>query len=77
VQPTDLGIFKRIGPDTPTWEFRINESTTYWRHDLAERAAMMTNVFSPDNRNVRMMKDWLSQPGERRHACGHEVPGPC
>lgn len=58
VQPTDLGIFKRIGPDTPTLEiFRINE-VYYLLGDMtfAERAAMMTNVFSPDNRNVRMMK---------------------
>ncbi len=56
--PTDLGTFYKIGPDTPLLIIRnINE--LYWvlgDMTFTERAAMMTNVFSVDNRNVRMIR---------------------
>lgn len=58
IQPTDLGVFERIGPQTPmTKILRMNE-LYFLLGDMtfAERAAMMKNVFSPGNRNVRMMK---------------------
>jgi len=53
-----LGTFYSIGPDTPSLIIRsMNE--LYWAlgdMTFAERAAMMANVFSEDNRNVRMIK---------------------
>ena len=56
--PTDLGTFYQIGPDTPMLTIR-NMNELYWAlgdMTFTERAAMMTNVFSHNNRNVRMMK---------------------
>jgi len=56
--PTDLGTFYQIGPDTPMLTIR-NMNELYWAlgdMTFTERAAMMTNVFSRDNRNVRMMR---------------------
>lgn len=56
--PTNLGTFYQIGPDTPMLIIR-NMNELYWAlgdMTFTERAAMMTNVFSHNNRNVRMMK---------------------
>ncbi|MBP5778004.1 MAG: hypothetical protein J6W56_10695, partial [Prevotella sp.] len=56
--PTDLGTFYQIGPETPMLTIR-NMNELYWvlgDMTFTERAAMMTNVFSRDNRNVRMMR---------------------
>ena len=56
--PTELGTFYRIGPETPMLTIR-NMNELYWvlgDMTFTERAAMMTNVFSRDNRNVRMMR---------------------
>ena len=53
-----LGSFEKIGPDTPMLTIR-NMNELYWAlgdMTFTERAAMMTNVFSPNNRNVRMMR---------------------
>ncbi|MBQ7422083.1 MAG: hypothetical protein IJV27_08075 [Prevotella sp.] len=56
--PNELGTFYQIGPDTPLLIIKdMNE--LYWSlgdMTFTERAAMMANVFSPDNRNVRMVK---------------------
>ena len=56
--PTDLGTFYQIGPETPMLTIR-NMNELYWAlgdMTFTERAAMMTNVFSTNNRNVRMMR---------------------
>ena len=56
--PNYLGTFEKIGPDTPMQTIR-NMNELYWvlgDMTFTERAAMMTNVFSADNRNVRMMR---------------------
>jgi hypothetical protein len=56
--PNQLGTFYAIGPETPRLVI-INMNELYWAlgdMTLTERAAMMTNVFSPRNRNVRMIK---------------------
>ena len=56
--PNYLGTFEQIGPNTPMITIR-NMNELYWvlgDMTFTERAAMMTNVFSPDNRNVRMMQ---------------------
>ena len=56
--PTDLGTFYKIGPETPMLTIR-NMNELYWvlgDMTFTERAAMMTNVFSMNNRNVRMMR---------------------
>ena len=56
--PTDLGTFYKIGPETPMLTIR-NMNELYWvlgDMTFTERAAMMTNVFSHNNRNVRMMR---------------------
>lgn len=56
--PNDLGTFYRIGPNTPMLTIK-NMNELYWvlgDMTFTERAAMMGNVFSPDNRNVRMVK---------------------
>jgi hypothetical protein len=53
-----LGTFEQIGPDTPLLTIR-NMNELYWAlgdMTFTERAAMMTNVFSHNNRNVRMMR---------------------
>lgn len=53
-----LGTFEKIGPTTPLLTIkRMNE--LYWAlgdMTFAERAAMQALVFSPDNRNVRMIR---------------------
>lgn len=54
----NLGTFAKIGPDTPMLTI-LNMNELYWAlgdMTFTERAAMMTNVFAPQNRNVRMMK---------------------
>lgn len=56
--PNYLGTFEKIGPDTPRLTI-INMNELYWLlgdMTFTERAAMMTNVFAPDNRNVRMIR---------------------
>ena len=56
--PNQLGTFYAIGPETPKLVI-INMNELYWAlgdMTLTERAAMMTHVFSPHNRNVRMIK---------------------
>ena len=56
--PNQLGTFYAIGPNTPRITI-INMNELYWAlgdMTLTERAAMMTNVFAPNNRNVRMIK---------------------
>ena len=53
-----LGTFENIGPDTPTLTIKtLNE--LYWilgDMTFCERAAILANVCSPENRNIRMMK---------------------
>lgn len=53
-----LGTFETLGPDTPPLTIKtINE--LYWilgDMTFCERAAMLANVCSPENRNIRMMK---------------------
>ena len=56
--PNELGTLHRIGPDTPLYTIK-NMNELYWvlgDMTFTERAAMMANVFSPTNRNVRMVK---------------------
>lgn len=56
--PNNLGTFEKIGPETPRLTI-INMNELYWAlgdMTFTERAAMMTNVFSHNNRNVRMMQ---------------------
>ena len=56
--PNNLGTFEKIGPETPRLTI-INMNELYWAlgdMTFTERAAMMTNVFAPENRNVRMLK---------------------
>lgn len=54
----NLGTFDTLGPDTPPLTIKtINE--LYWilgDMTFCERAAMLANVCSPNNRNIRMMK---------------------
>lgn len=53
-----LGTFETLGPDTPPLTIKtINE--LYWilgDMTFCERAAILANVCSPENRNIRMMK---------------------
>lgn len=54
----ELGTFYAIGPDTPMLTIK-NMNELYWAlgdMTFTERAAMMAHVFSPDNRNARMIK---------------------
>ena len=56
--PNYLGTFEKIGPESPMLTI-LNMNELYWvlgDMTFTERAAMMTNVFAPKNRNVRMMK---------------------
>ena len=56
--PNQLGTFYTIGPESRRLTI-INMNELYWAlgdMTFTERAAMMTNVFAPDNRNVRMIK---------------------
>lgn len=54
----NLGTFDALGPNTPPLTLKtINE--LYWLlgdMTFCERAAMLANVFSPNNRNIRMIK---------------------
>lgn len=54
----NLGTFEKIGPNTPLLTILIMNELYWLLGDMTftERAAMMTNVFAPSNRNVRMMK---------------------
>jgi len=56
--PTNLGTFYHIGPNTPLIIIKMMNELYYTLGDmtLTERAAMMANVFSANNRNVRMIK---------------------
>ena len=54
----ELGTFYAIGPETPMMTIK-NMNELYWAlgdMTYTERAAMMANVFSHNNRNVRMIK---------------------
>lgn len=54
----ELGTFYKIGPETPMLTIK-NMNELYWvlgDMTFTERAAMMSNVFSPQNRNVRMIR---------------------
>ena len=56
--PNELGTLHRIGSETPLYTIK-NMNELYWvlgDMTFTERAAMMANVFSPTNRNVRMVK---------------------
>ena len=57
-QDNNLGTFEQLGPDTPALTIKsVNE--LYWAlgdMTFTERAAMLSNVCSPDKRNIRMMK---------------------
>jgi len=56
--PNTLGTFYRIGPDTPMLTIK-NMNELYWAlgdMTFTERAAMMACVFSPNNRNNRMVR---------------------
>lgn len=56
--PNELGTLHKIGPETPLYTIK-NMNELYWvlgDMTFTERAAMMANVFSADNRNVRMVK---------------------
>ncbi len=54
----DLGTLAKIGDQSPLPVINMMNELYYVLGDMtyAERAAMMRNVFSPDNRNVRMIK---------------------
>lgn len=57
-QSNNLGTFEKLGPDTPTLTIKtLNE--LYWvlgDMTFCERATMLANVCSPNNRNIRMVK---------------------
>ena len=55
---TELGTLYTIGPETPILVIKRMNELYYLLGDMTftERAAMMGNVFSRDNRNVRMIK---------------------
>ena len=56
--PNNLGTFYHIGPETPLLIIKNMNELYYALGDMTftERAALMANVFSPDNRNNRMVK---------------------
>ncbi len=57
-QPNVLGTFETVGPGTPALTL-LFLGELYWAlgdMTFAERAAMLTHVSSPDNRNIRMVK---------------------
>lgn len=58
IQPTDLGTFHRINENSPKSLINMMNELYYLLGDMTftERAAMMANVFSPHNRNIRMIK---------------------
>lgn len=53
-----LGTFLQIGPDTPLFTIKMMNELYFLLGDMtyAERAALMACTFSPNNRNVRMIK---------------------
>ena len=55
---TELGTLYKIGPETPMLVIKQMNELYYLLGDMTftERAAMMGNVFSADNRNVRMIR---------------------
>lgn len=57
-QSNNLGTFEKLGPDTPTLTIKtLNE--LYWvlgDMTFCERATMLANICSPNNRNIRMVK---------------------
>ena len=57
-RPTNLGTFYHVNSKTPILIIKMTNELYYVLGDmtLTERAAMLANVFSPDNRNVRMIK---------------------
>lgn len=57
-QPNVLGTFYQIGPDTPMLTIKNMNELYYALGDMTfcERAALMACVFSPNNRNNRMIK---------------------
>ena len=57
-QPNVLGTFYKVGPDTPMLTIKNMNELYYALGDMTfcERAAMMACVFSPNNRNNRMIK---------------------
>ena len=58
LQNNNLGTFEKIGPDTPTLTTK-SINNLYWTlgdMTFAERATMLGNVCSPNNRNIRMIK---------------------
>ena len=57
-QPNVLGTFYKIGPDTPMLTIKNMNELYYALGDMTfcERAALMACVFSPNNRNNRMIK---------------------
>ncbi len=57
-QPNVLGTFYQIGPDTPMLTIKNMNELYYALGDMTfcERAALMACVFSPNNRNNRMVK---------------------
>lgn len=57
-KPTNLGTFYHINSTTPLLIIKMMNELYYALGDmtLTERAAIMANSFSPDNRNVRMIK---------------------
>ena len=57
-QPNVLGTFYQIGPDTPMLIIKNMNELYYTLGDMTfcERAALMACVFSPNNRNNRMIK---------------------
>lgn len=58
ITPIEMGTLWQIGPEAPLLEIKMINELYYVLGDVtyAERAAMMGNVFAPDNRNVRMIK---------------------
>lgn len=58
ITPIEMGTLWKIGPEAPLLEIKMINELYYLLGDVtyAERAAMMGNVFAPDNRNVRMIK---------------------
>lgn len=56
--PNEMGTFYKIGPGTPMLTIRNMNELYFALGDMTftERAAMMACVFSPDNRNSRMIR---------------------
>ena len=58
IKPVNLGTLYEIGPKSSTVEIKMVAELYFVLGDMtmAEREAMLACVFSPDNRNVRMIK---------------------